>query len=166
MIVFDLQCKNAHVFEAWFGSSADYEDQQAAHRVACPYCDSKEIEKAVMAPNVNAKGNQRVFKPAADTANSDEAKLPLAPAPKADATSSVPFKQLMEMAAEFQAHVEASHEDVGDAFPEEVRKIHYGEAAAKPIYGLATRDEAIELHEEGIELMPMPFQRRRKRLDG
>ncbi len=166
MIVFDLQCKNAHVFEAWFGSSADYDSQQATHRIGCPYCDNTEIEKAVMAPNVSAKGNQRVLKPTATLDNTDDVKLPLAPAPKVDPTAPVPFKQLMEMAAAFQAHVEASHEDVGDAFPEEVRKIHYGESDAKPIYGLATREEAAELHEEGIELMPMPFQRRRKRLDG
>lgn len=166
MIVFDLQCKNAHVFEAWFGSSAEYDDQHTRQLIACPYCHDTHMEKAVTAPNVSAKANQRMPKSATVMDNHDEAKIPLVPVSKPDAPTPGQFKQLMEMAAEFQNHVESSHEDVGDAFPEEVRKIHYGEADAKPIYGMATRAEAIELHEEGIDLMPLPFQRRRKRLDG
>lgn len=58
MIVFDLQCEAAHVFEAWFGSSADYDSQQARGLIACPFCDSTAITKAAMAPAVPAKSNR------------------------------------------------------------------------------------------------------------
>lgn len=157
MIVFDLICGQQHVFEAWFGDSADYEDQRARQLIACPYCQNTGIDKAVMAPNVTAKSNQRQ-QVAAPTAVMNT---------PTQTTESVPspaqMKEFLRIALAMQKHVETTHEDVGEAFPEEVRKIHYGEAVAKPIYGLADRDEVQALTEEGIELLPLPFPRRRTR---
>ena len=60
MIVFDLRCGSGHVFEAWFGSSASYESQRTGGLLACPICGGSDVEKAVMAPNIAAKGNRRV----------------------------------------------------------------------------------------------------------
>jgi hypothetical protein len=166
MIVFDLQCGNAHVFEAWFGSSADFDSQQRRKLIGCPLCDDTSVKKAVMAPNVAAKGNQ---KSTAVMVKQEEDVTPVAHAP-AMTEGAMPtasdMKQLMDVMAEMQTKIEATAENVGDAFPEEARKIHYGESEAKPIYGEASLKEAAELQEEGIDILPLPFKRRRnKRLD-
>ena len=58
MIVFDLRCGAGHVFETWFGTSEDYEDQRGRGLVICPLCGDTQVGKAVMAPAVAAKGNQ------------------------------------------------------------------------------------------------------------
>ncbi len=58
MIVFDLQCRDGgEVFEAWFRSSAEYDEQQASGLVQCPICQSANVEKAPMAPRVPRKGS-------------------------------------------------------------------------------------------------------------
>jgi hypothetical protein len=169
MIVFDLRCSNAHIFEAWFGASADYASQNRRKLIACPVCNDTDIKKAVMAPNIAAKGNQKSGLPAlASAPDADEAQ-PLANLPdtvSSDMPTPADMKQMMEMMSEFQTKVEASHENVGDTFPEEARKIHYGEAEPRLIYGDATPAEAADLQEEGIDILPLPFKRRKnKRLD-
>jgi hypothetical protein len=153
VIVFDLQCSHGHVFEAWFGSSADYEQQRKAKLIECPVCGDQKVGKALMAPNVAAKGNRK---------SESTAKLPVAAAPEPTPAQT---KEVLAALAEMQAKVEASFENVGGDFPEEVRKIHYGEADARGIYGEATAKEAKELWEEGIDVLPLPFQRKRKRLN-
>lgn len=56
MIVFDLQCGDcADVFEAWFRSGADFEDQARRGLVQCPVCQSARVVKAPMAPRVPRK---------------------------------------------------------------------------------------------------------------
>ncbi|WP_308910620.1 DUF1178 family protein [Pseudokordiimonas caeni] len=148
MIVFDLRCEQAHRFEAWFRSSGDYETQLASGLVSCPVCDSTQIEKAIMAPNVGVKGNRKAEAPVAATPS--EKQQPVAHAPAAFA----------EMMAAFKQHVEANCEDVGENFAEEARKIHYGEAEERGIYGATSADEAQALIEEGIEVLPLPTGRR------
>ena len=134
MIVFDLRCaSHGHVFEAWFGSSADYEVQQARGLVSCPICGAAEVEKAPMAPRVGAKGN----------ASGD-------PSPEAMKT------MLAEMAAMQKKLLEKS-DNVGDRFSDEARAIHLGEAEARAIHGRATRADAEGLLEEGIPVSPLPF---------
>jgi hypothetical protein len=173
MIVFDLQCGNQHVFEAWFGTSADYASQKRRKLIGCPMCNDTDIKKAVMAPNIATKGNRKsslpVVTPAPDAPDSADDSQPVTTVPDvspADMPSPAQMEQMMEMMAEFQTKVEASHENVGDTFPEEARKIHYGETAPRLIYGDATPTEAAELQEEGIDILPLPFKRRRnKRLD-
>jgi hypothetical protein len=155
MIVFDLKCGNGHVFEAWFGSSADYESQRARHLLSCPMCGNSDVGKALMAPNVAPKGNQR-------RAPAEPVSVPVAAGGE---HSPEAVKQALALLAEMQARVEASFDDVGDKFAEEARRIHYGEAEARGILGEATLEQAKELHEEGIDVLPLPFRRRRKRLD-
>lgn len=131
MIVFDLVCEGqGHVFEAWFGSSADYEAQKARGLVACPLCDTP-AGKAPMAPRVGQKGNA--------------------------APSSAEIKAVMARLAEMQKQVLANSEHVGDRFPAEARAMHLGEAEARAIHGRATPDEAQSLAEDGIPVAPLPF---------
>ena len=139
MIIFDLKCvSQGHVFEGWFGSSADYEDQQARGLVSCPVCGVSEVVKAVMAPAVGAKGN-RGGVPDLFSGDPDSVK-----------------KMLAALAAE-QKKMLASSEHVGDRFADEARAIHLGEADARAIHGRATRVEAEGLIEDGIPVAPLPF---------
>ena len=157
MIVFDLKCAHAHVFEAWFGSSADYERQAARGLVACPICGDTQIEKAVMAPAVAPKGNQtRAPAPApAETPPSAPAPAPLASHPPEQ------VKAMLAALAEVQAKVEANCDYVGDRFADEARAIHHGETESRGIYGEATPDEAAALKDEGIDVAPLPFRPKR-----
>jgi hypothetical protein len=112
MMVFDLKCTHAHVFEAWFGSSADYEDQRARGLLSCPICGDADIAKAVMAPNIPAKGNRAPANAAA-------------PDPKA----------LMAALAQVQAKMLEGSQWVGMSFADKARAMHAGEEAAAPIHG-------------------------------
>lgn len=144
MIVFDLRCGNGHVFEAWFGSTADYEDQRARDFITCPFCGDLEIGKAVMAPAVAAKSNRRADRPQ-PVATADPEKV----------------KAMMAAMAALQIEVETSCDYVGDRFSDEARAIHHGETDSRGIYGEATPEQAQALHEEGIEILPLPFRSRR-----
>jgi len=143
MIIFDLKCApQGHVFEGWFGSSADYEDQQARGLVSCPLCGSGEVAKAVMAPAVGAKGNRG---PAS------------APAPELFSGDAESVKRMLAALAAEQKKMLAASEHVGDRFADEARAIHLGEADARAIHGRATRAEAESLAEEGVPVAPLPF---------
>jgi hypothetical protein len=129
MILFDLRCKDGHAFEAWFRDSAAYEDQAAAGDLACPVCGSAEVSKALMAPAVSSR-------PKIDVAQATEA---------------------MRLWRRVQNHIEKNFDHVGPRFAEEARKIHHGEAEKRSIYGEATRAEAKELRDEGIEVNQIPW---------
>jgi len=144
MIVFDLHCKNtSHVFEIWFGSSSDYEDQKARGLISCPYCGSVEVDKAVMAPNVAAKANSR-----SDTA---APAMPVA----ANQPSPQEFKAMVAKLAEVQARMLEGSEHVGTRFAEEARSMHIGEQEARPIHGQTSVEEARALIEEGVPVAPL-----------
>lgn len=149
MISFKLRCSQHHEFEGWFRSSDDFAGQQARGLLSCPICDDSSIEKAVMAPAVARRDRD----PA--PAQRQEV-LP----PKSANDSPAPTPEMMaKMAAylhQVKAHVEANFENVGNKFPEEARKIHYGEAEEREIFGKATLDDAKELIDEGIGVMPLP----------
>ena len=155
MIIFDLKCApSGHVFEAWFGSSGDYADQQARGLVSCPLCGSSDVGKAVMAPAVGAKGNRS--KPAdAPAASPDEAAAPAGQALFSGNPEGV--KAMLAAAAAVQRTLLEGSESVGDRFAEEARAIHLGEKAKRTIHGRASRDEAESLIEDGIEVSPLPF---------
>jgi len=141
MIIFDLKCgSQGHVFEGWFGSSTDYEEQQARGLVSCPLCGSGEVAKAVMAPAVGAKGNRS---PAA--------------APELFSGDPDAVKRMLAALAAEQKKLLASSEAVGDRFAEEARAIHLGEADARAIHGRATREQAESLFDDGIPVAPLPF---------
>lgn len=133
MIVFDLKCTNAHVFEAWFGSSADYEDQRERGLVSCPMCGDGAIDKAVMAPSIGAKGNQQVeVTPAA-------------------------MKAAMTALAAVQAKALEKSEWVGASFAGRARAMHAGDEDHTPIHGQATIAETKALIEEGVPIAPLPL---------
>ena len=140
MIVFDLKCApRGHVFEAWFGSSGDYESQRGRGLVSCPICGSAEIAKAPMAPAVPAKGERA------------------APADSFSAAAPEAVKTMLAAAAAVQKQLLARSESVGDRFASEARAIHLGEAEGRPIHGRATPEEAKSLAEDGVPIAPLPF---------
>lgn len=141
MIIFDLKCApQGHVFEGWFGSSSDYEAQQANGLVSCPICGSAEISKAVMAPAVGAKGNRSA--PAGPELLGGDAEA---------------VKTALAALAAEQKRILAQSEAVGDRFADEARAIHLGEAEARSIHGRATRAQAESLIKDGIPVAPLPF---------
>jgi hypothetical protein len=122
-----------HVFEAWFGSSEEFEAQKARGLVSCPLCGSGEVDKAPMAPRVGAKGNQAEGLPPAQ------------------------MKALLGAMADAQKQMLEKSEHVGPRFADEARAIHLGEAEARAIHGQATPKQADELRDEGIPVAPLPF---------
>ncbi|MGE0774392.1 MAG: DUF1178 family protein [Sphingomonadaceae bacterium] len=148
MIVFDLGCGNGHVFEAWFGSSEDYESQRTRGLVTCPICNSAQVEKAVMAPRVGRKGNQQtlpaVAKGKAVPMSSDE------PAPEQ-------VKEMLRVLAETQAAMLKKSDWVGDRFADEARSMHLGDTEHRAIYGQTTPEQAKSLIEDGVPVAPLPF---------
>lgn len=139
MIIFDLRCAPAgHVFEAWFGSSDDYADQQAGGLVSCPICGAAEVEKAPMAPAVPKKGGGT---DASDLFSSDPSTV----------------KQMLGALAAVQRKLVEGSDWVGDRFASEARAIHLGEAGARSIHGRATREQAESLAEDGIPVAPLLF---------
>ncbi len=147
VIVFDLKCSVGHVFEAWFGSSAAYADQRAAGLVACPMCGSVDVAKAVMAPNVGAKGNQA---PVPAPASAPPAQGQPVPPPEV-------LKAAMAALADAQAKLLEGSQWVGTAFADKARAMHLGEAPAGPIHGQTSVAEAKALIEEGVPVAPLPL---------
>jgi len=129
MIVFDLACSAGHVFEAWFGSQADYDDQRGRKLVSCPVCGDGAVDKAPMAPRISGTRSNT------------------APDPK----------QVMRAMMMAQRKILASSEDVGHRFADEARAIHAGDAEERQIHGQATPTEAKKLIEEGVPVAPLPF---------
>jgi hypothetical protein len=161
MIVFDLKCANDHVFEIWFASSQAYEDQRARGLVACAFCGSTEVGKAVMAPRLNAKGNQQAaVSPShsdGDAPAPEGAAIPVpvstAPAP-ADLAK---MRAVLHALARAQAEALSQSTWVGGDFADRARAMHYGEEDHAQIHGEAAPDEAAALIEEGVAVAPLPF---------
>jgi hypothetical protein len=143
MIVYDIACPQGHVFEAWFGSSADFEEQRTRGLLSCPICGAGDVSKAVMAPNVGPKGNSLP----------DTRPVPMRGGPP----PSDEIKAVLSALAKVQAKLLEGSEDVGRRFADEVRAIHEGDADQRPIHGRATRAEAEALVEEGLPVLPLPL---------
>lgn len=134
MIRFSLVCSNGHGFDGWFRDGADYDRLAAASLNECPHCGSHDVSKALMAPTVRgSKGKETVALGMGD----DQRKV------------------LAELKA-MSDKMRAGSEYVGPRFAEDARKIHYGEAEARGIYGEATHEDAKSLTEEGVPVMPLP----------
>ena len=143
MIRYNLECKDGHTFDGWFGSSDAFEAQAKRKLVTCPECGSHKVTKSIMAPSVvTTKGRE----PATTVAN----------APSGSAQASAARSELVAAMRKVREIVEANAEYVGPKFAEEARKIHYGERSEAGIYGEATPDEVSELHDEGIDCLPLP----------
>jgi hypothetical protein len=161
MIRYALACEKGHAFESWFASSAAY-DKQAKHGlVTCPVCDSAKVEKTIMAPRVagtKKRGSAPV--PAAEAAApapaASSAVAPSADVPAPVAMVSPQEREFRKKLKELREHLTKNADYVGQKFPEEARKMHYGEIEHRSIYGEASPDQAKELHEEGIEFHPLP----------
>lgn len=139
MIVLDLCCDSLHVFEGWFASAQDFDAQRTSDKVTCPICGSAAITRRPSAPYVQR--GERSVEPAAP-------QQPLAKLPAASLQAA-----LLGLAREMMRGAE----NVGPAFPEEARKIHYGETEERSIRGVASADDANALLEEGILVVPVPW---------
>jgi hypothetical protein len=157
MIVFDLKCSQGHTFEAWFGSSSDYDDQKGRGLVSCPLCNSPKVEKAVMAPAIAAKGNQRQDRAPAPVPASG----PSAPSGRSVATmgteDTAKLQAVIEKLAEVQAQLLRNSSWVGDGFADKARAMHYGDEPQESIHGTTNVEEAQALIEEGIAVAPLPI---------
>jgi hypothetical protein len=138
MIVFNLLCSNDHRFEGWFVSIADFEQQQKSTLLNCPVCGVHEVAKTLHVPHVSVAG-------AAKRQRQALAKNALQQCANVDGELSQLFDYII-----------ANTEDVGNAFPEEVRKIYYQEVPDRKIRGSASVEEVSELQEEGIEVIVLP----------
>ncbi|MBD8556945.1 DUF1178 family protein [Rhizobium sp. CFBP 8762] len=135
MIRYSLSCDQAHAFEGWFGSSSDFDDQSERGLVSCPVCGSLRVGKELMAPSVSTARKK------------DEARAVIMDSAQ---------KEVIGKIREMVTSIRQNAEDVGERFPEEARKVHYGEANARGLIGKATPDEARALIDEGIEIAPLP----------
>jgi hypothetical protein len=170
LIRYALECQHEHGFEAWFRSSDDFDRQAKAGLLACPTCGSSDVSRALMAPAVSTSRKRAEIAaavaatpeaPAEPSSAGGGAAVPaVRQAPEPAVPVAMPDPRalaFLEMLRRVRRHVEENAEHVGDRFPEEARKIHYGEADARGIYGEATRDEVEELIEEGIEIHALPM---------
>jgi hypothetical protein len=151
MIRYSLCCDRGHAFESWFQSSSAYETQEKRKLVNCPVCGSAKVERAIMAPQIVSKKGRDSAVPA-----------PATPAPT-DVTTPTSTPLLMAQERELRAklrelrdHIVKNADNVGERFPNEARKMHYGDIEHRPIYGEASPDEARALIEEGVEVSPLP----------
>jgi hypothetical protein len=150
MIRYNLRCEKGHAFESWFQNSGAYDSQVKRKLVSCPSCGSVKVDKAIMAPRIvgKSKGRATESEPAATTEVASETTAPLMMAPQ-EAELRAKLKELRD-------HVTKNADNVGDSFPTEARKMHYGDIEHRPIYGEASPEEARSLIEEGVEVTPLP----------
>jgi hypothetical protein len=154
MIRYALGCDREHAFEAWFASSAAYDRAAAAGQNRCPVCGSRKVEKAIMAPAIAGKGARSA--PPAAPQGERSASQPVPPEQMTLATADPRREAFFKAVREFRQKVTENADYVGPRFPEEARKVHYGEVEPKSIYGEATPDEARDLAEEGVAFQPLP----------
>ena len=132
MIKYKLKCKNGHAFESWFSDNSSFEYLQKTKNLECEICSTKEVEKSLMSPNVSAKKQKK------DGFLTTKGDLE---------------KEILNL----KKKIKATAEDVGKDFASEARAMHYGESVERSIYGKTTRSEALELAEEGVPFVPLPW---------
>ena len=172
MIRYTLNCGNGHSFESWFQNSQAFDKQKKRGLVTCPVCGTAKVEKAIMAPRLARADAERPALPAplaspsppppppSNEPTARPAMPPIPPVPpgkSAVALTSPQERELRQKLKELRDHVTKNANYVGAQFPEEARKMHYGEIEHRSIYGEASPDEAKALHEEGIEFHPLPI---------
>jgi hypothetical protein len=154
VIKYALVCGKGHEFESWFADSAAYDKQVKKKLVTCPVCDTSKVEKAIMAPRVSTSRRK--------AAAPIEAPME-APASAMPGSSPAPLAMISPQEQEFRSklkelrdHLVKNADNVGASFPEEARKMHYGETEHRSIYGEASPEEAEKMLDEGIEFHPIP----------
>ena len=148
MIHYSLRCERGHAFESWFQSSSAYESQEKRKLVSCPSCGSVKVERAIMAPRI--VGNKGRAAPAAEAAGTEVG------APQSTPLLMAQELELRAKIKELRDHIVKNADNVGERFPNEARKMHYGDIEHRPIYGEASPDEARALIDEGVEVSPLP----------
>lgn len=154
MIRFSLRCGNGHRFDSWFKSSEAFEKLLTAGMVGCAVCGSGNVEKAPMAPRVNAGRRDD------DDTGTTDARTPAGEKPHRPL--SMPATPAEAAVAELRRRIETHAHDVGRDFARQARAMHDGEAPARPIHGEAAPAEARALIEDGVPVLPLPFRRRDK----
>jgi len=165
MIRYALNCADGHEFESWFANSGAYDKQVKRKLVTCPICGSAKVEKSIMAPRLARTDAVAEPEPPAPAPTPPAQPGPVPPMPvpavpagkSAVAMMSPQERELRQKLKELRDHVTKNANYVGPSFPEEARKMHYGEVEHRSIYGQASPDEAKALHEEGIEFHPLPI---------
>jgi hypothetical protein len=152
MIRYSLRCERGHAFESWFQSSTASESQEKRKLVSCPSCGSVKVERAIMAPQIVSKKGREIAAPAPA-----ESAVPA----EVTTTESTPLlmaqeRELRAKLRELRDHITKNADNVGERFPNEARKMHYGDIEHRPIYGEASPDEARALIDEGVEVSPLP----------
>ena len=132
MKVLNLRCANGHGFEGWFASDEEFMDQNGHGLIECPMCSDRVVTRMPSAPRLNLSG----------------AREPAAVEPKPVDLQAAWLGAVRQMLA--------NTEDVGERFPDEARRIHYGESPSRGIRGQATPEERQSLHDEGIEVISVP----------
>ena len=144
MITYNLACAKGHEFEGWFKDSAAYDSQESGGDLSCPVCGNAHVKKAIMAPAVK------------NSATKAKGKAEILPPQKGGQPTAADAQKLRQFMAGYRKFIEENADYVGPRFPEEARKIHYGETEERHIYGESTLKEARELIEEGIEIAAVP----------
>lgn len=138
MIIFDLQCVNAHRFEGWFKNASEYENQLASSMIQCPICGTEQVAKLPTASHLNLSKKEEH-------------------SPQSEQLEKAILSQdANALILKLHEHVKQNYEDVGDEFSAEAKRIHYGETEERNIRGNATKDEVAELNDEGIMTLAIP----------
>ena len=169
MIKYQLICDQNHEFEGWFQASAAFDAQAESGSLRCPLCDSDQVKRALMTPNLASPKRRKAIEPPLAEPAPNSANPPLTnpmlanPTPAQQSALPTKSEQVQAFGAalaelrQLQQKITKDCRDVGDNFAEEARKIHYGEAEAEGIYGRTTHEEREALEDEGIDVLDMPW---------
>jgi hypothetical protein len=155
MIRYHLRCERGHAFESWFQSSSAYETQEKRKLVNCPACGSDKVERAIMAPQIVSRKRRQEPALAPSPAPAPAASTDVA-APASTPLMMAQERELRAKLKELRDHIVKNADNVGERFPNEARKMHYGDIEHRPIYGEASPEEARSLIDEGVEVSPLP----------
>ena len=159
MIRYALACAKGHAFESWFQNSAAYDKQRARGLVSCPVCGDTKIEKAIMSPRLSGAKKRGHAAPPPTEAPAPASEAPASVSGEAKAPVALMSPQEREFRTklkELREHLTKNADYVGQKFPDEARKMHYGDIDHRSIYGEASAQDAKALHDEGIEFHPLP----------
>lgn len=157
MMVLNLECANGHLFEGWFASEEDFHAQISRQLLTCPVCGEQHVERRPSAPRLNLGAGRAEPPPAPVDAERSPSTSGASTLMHPGAGGEVPREALQAAWMQLMRQVIAKTEDVGPRFAEEARRIHHGDAPDRAIRGQASAEQAAELAEEGIEVLPLPI---------
>lgn len=146
MIQYALKCEAGHAFESWFQSAAAFEALSKSGHLSCAVCGSADVTKAVMAPRVSTSRSE-------PAQTDSDAPVPVLKNPSNEVETAL---------AQLRRKVEENSDYVGDRFASEARAMHLGDKPERAIYGEAKLEEARQLAEDGVPVLPLPFTPKKK----